>query len=58
MAKSETNGNLVSYNHEADEVEVYVQVFYGYDKWKLGVLRMPITQALANQSENKAYDQE
>ena len=56
MAKSETNGNLVSFNHEADEVEVYVQVFYGYDKWKLGVLRMPLIKALANQSERKALD--
>ena len=58
MAKSETNGNLVYFNHETDEVEVYVQVFYGYDKWKLGVLRMSLAKALANQSESKALDQE
>ena len=44
MAKTETKGNLVSYNSEADTVEVYVQVFFGYDKWKLGVLRTQLNK--------------
>ena len=48
MAKTETKGKLVSFNHEADQVEVYVQVFFGYEKWKLGVLRMPLKRALTN----------
>ena len=39
MAKADTKGNLVSYNAVDDAVEVYVQVFFGYRKWKLGVLR-------------------
>ena len=39
MAKAETKGQLISYNEEDDAVEVYVQVFFAYDKWKLGVLR-------------------
>ena len=42
MAKQETNGELVHYNSEMDTVEVYVQVFYGRDKWKLGVLRSAV----------------
>ena len=44
MAKTETKGNLVSYNADADAVEVYVQVFFGYDKWKLGVLRTQLNK--------------
>ena len=39
MSKADTKGNLVSYNTDTDSVEVYVQVFFGYEKWKLGVLR-------------------
>ena len=38
----ETNGHLVHFNAENDTVEVYVQVFYGGQKWKLGVLRSNI----------------
>ena len=42
MAKKETDGHLVHYDSAKDLVEVYVQVFYGHEKWKLGVLRSPI----------------
>ena len=42
MAKRETEGHLVHYDSEKDKVEVFVQVFYGHEKWKLGVLRSPI----------------
>lgn len=42
MAKKETDEHLVHYDSSKDLVEVYVQVFYGHEKWKLGVLRSPI----------------
>ena len=42
MAKRETDGHLVHYDSVKDKVEVYTQVFYGHEKWKLGVLRSPI----------------
>ena len=33
---------MVYYDSGNDAVEVYVQVFYGHEKWKLGVLRSQI----------------
>ena len=42
QARMETDGHLVHFNPENDTVEVYVQVFYGAQKWKLGVLRSNI----------------
>lgn len=42
LAKRETEGHLVHYDAVKDLVEVYVQVFYGHEKWKLGVLRSPL----------------
>ena len=32
------------YNKESDQVEVYVQVTFGLDRWKLGVLSSPISK--------------
>ena len=44
MAKRDSQDHLVVYSAENDTVEVYCQVFYGYDRWKLGVLRAPLEQ--------------
>ena len=58
MAKAETKGNLISFNHETDEVEVFVQVFFGYDKWKLGVLRLSLEKALESPQDSRSSDKE
>jgi hypothetical protein len=39
LSKSQTQGQLIFYNRESDQVEVFTQVFYGANKWKLGVVR-------------------
>lgn len=42
MAKKDTKDHLVFYNSQKDCVEVFVQVFYSHEKWKLGVLKASI----------------
>ena len=44
MAKRETGDHLVWHSSESDTVEVYTPAFYGHEKWKLGVLRAPLSQ--------------
>jgi len=48
MARKETKSHLVFYDNTTDTIQVFVQVYFGKEKWPLGVLKAPLSTVQQN----------